>query len=292
LEICPAVSDAFFFRLLFHDHRHSPRETPVKLMSEFHGIILAGGGKSLFPFSSKARLPLCNSPLLANSVNWMQTAGISNISVVCNSSDKAWIADWANKWTLDAKNQAINVVVCNDSGSVAAIKSVEITSDFVVMPVDAYSQVPPHYLLDTHRLRLPSVTCLLHDAKLETSPIAIQRGANKDSGSVQFIGLDGNSDLLYLGFGEDVAESDDEMDAVPLRYSLLRSKPKFTSYTHLRDAHIYIFRRWVSDWIAAKPNLVSLQRDVIPLLIKAQYAGSRWRERQGIDTCTHLPAND
>ncbi|RUP21019.1 hypothetical protein BC936DRAFT_139220, partial [Jimgerdemannia flammicorona] len=47
--------------------------------------------------------------------------------------------------------------------------------------------------------------------------------------------------------------------------------PRVTLHTKLRDAHLYIFKRWVIDLIAAKENLSSVRTDLIPLLVKCQF---------------------
>ncbi len=241
---------------------------------EFHAIILAGGGKSFYPFESKALMPLATSTLLGNAVDWCVAAQIKQISIVCDSMEFDSIQQCIS--TLECKTN-VQLVACSEDGSVAAVNSLDINSDFIVLSVDSYTQVPPHYLLDTHRLLLPTLTCLIADAKLDSLAVA-KRQAN----NLQFIGLDQQSNLLHL------STEDPEDEPIPLRHSLLDSKTKFTLFTHLRDTHIYIFRRWVAGWLKTMPNLVSLQRDVVPLLIKAQYAGSLWRERLGISTYIFL----
>lgn len=42
-------------------------------------------------------------------------------------------------------------------------------------------------------------------------------------------------------------------------------------YTQLQDAHAYVMQRWVVDFIADRPKIVSLREDLLPLLAKAQY---------------------
>eukprot|EP01006_Ploeotia_vitrea_P044549 TRINITY_DN66837_c2_g1_i1.p1 TRINITY_DN66837_c2_g1~~TRINITY_DN66837_c2_g1_i1.p1 ORF type:complete len:288 (-),score=164.35 TRINITY_DN66837_c2_g1_i1:435-1172(-) len=43
-----------------------------------------------------------------------------------------------------------------------------------------------------------------------------------------------------------------------------------TIYTNLKDAHVYIFSHWVLDLLADKPNIVSIQGELVPYLVRSQ----------------------
>jgi translation initiation factor eIF-2B subunit gamma len=57
--------------------------------------------------------------------------------------------------------------------------------------------------------------------------------------------------------------------------------------TTLQDAHIYIFKRWVIDFIKKNDKISSLRTDLLPVLAKMQWQ-SNLRKREGIDPRTSL----
>lgn len=42
-------------------------------------------------------------------------------------------------------------------------------------------------------------------------------------------------------------------------------------HTTLRSAHLYFFKHWVLRLLAERPQLHSVQRDLLPLLVRAQH---------------------
>jgi hypothetical protein len=58
--------------------------------------------------------------------------------------------------------------------------------------------------------------------------------------------------------------------------------PQVSITTNLQDAHIYIFKRWVIDFITRNQKLSSLRSDLLPVLAKMQWQ-SILRKREGVD---------
>lgn len=52
--------------------------------------------------------------------------------------------------------------------------------------------------------------------------------------------------------------------------------------TTLQDAHIYIFKRWVIEFIKKNEKISSLRTDLLPVLAKMQWQ-SNLRKREEID---------
>ena len=63
--------------------------------------------------------------------------------------------------------------------------------------------------------------------------------------------------------------------------------PRISITTNLQDAHIYVFKRWVIDFIARNKKLSSLRSDLLPVLAKMQWQ-SNLRKREGVDECKSL----
>jgi translation initiation factor eIF-2B subunit gamma len=145
-------------------------------------------------------------------------------------------------------------------GSADALAQVKdkIKHDIVVLGCDLITDVDPHTFLDYHRASTPSVTALLYEPKWEagTPP--------KENPFSGLIGVDRKSRDLLLMTPLDEEE-------FRLRNSLLWKYPSIDLYTCLQDAHAYVMKRWVVDFLVGKPKLASIREDLLPLLAKAQY---------------------
>ena len=56
--------------------------------------------------------------------------------------------------------------------------------------------------------------------------------------------------------------------------------------TTLQDAHIYIFKKWIINFISGNKKISSLRTDLLPVLAKMQWQ-SNLRKNEGINDCTH-----
>jgi hypothetical protein len=51
------------------------------------------------------------------------------------------------------------------------------------------------------------------------------------------------------------------------------------------DAHVYIFRRWVLDFICEKKSMVSMREEVVPLLVRRQLRQHKARSDNAAGVC-------
>ncbi|ORZ03016.1 nucleotide-diphospho-sugar transferase [Syncephalastrum racemosum] len=234
--------------MLFDKSRHHR-------VSEFQAVVLAGYGSSnrLYPISEednlpKALLPVANKPIIAYTLDWLEKAGIHGIqgSVHCTV-----------------------VSIDEDFGTADALRSVKdkIERDFIVVPCDLVTDMDPRNLLDSHRVRDPTLTAMFFEPSLTDS---------KDEDLLPYVGIDpAQSSLVYKA-----RQSTDE--DFSMRMSLLEKFPRVRIHTDLQDAHLYIFKRWVLDMVADKENISSISEDLIPMLVKCQYQ-QRMVEREKVD---------
>lgn len=61
----------------------------------------------------------------------------------------------------------------------------------------------------------------------------------------------------------------EENNGLPIRHGLIRSYPRVRMLTTLRDAHLYIFPRWILDFIDQNPRLETIGEDVLGWWAKA-----------------------
>lgn len=87
-----------------------------------------------------------------------------------------------------------------------------------------------------------------------------------DTGIQHFIGTDpSGTRLVSYSAAVDIEEE------LSVRLAMLRKFPSVNLFGDISDAHLYIFKRWVINYIADNDGLSSLQGEVIPLLVKAQF---------------------
>ncbi|KAI8813092.1 nucleotide-diphospho-sugar transferase [Cladochytrium replicatum] len=264
----------------------------VSSPAEFQAVVLAGHGQQLYPLTQpenlpKALLPIANKPMIYHQLQWLESANIRDIIVVAYKSEKQKIGDYVHKVYEASAGTKIDVVAQDEGskigGTAEALSLVKdkIKSDFVLMSCDLITDMPPHHILDTHRVINPTASALLYEAvKNDDAP------KPKDEDDGQFIGIDHTScRLVYMKSKDDVA------DELPLRTSLLRRFPLLNIHTQLKDGHLYIFKRWVIDYLVKtlratnvkdedKPT--SIRVDLLPTLVKMQ-SSNKICKQEGIE---------
>lgn len=77
------------------------------------------------------------------------------------------------------------------------------------------------------------------------------------------------SEVVYSMPTDSLNDLTEERKGLPLRHGLLRAHPRIRMLTTHRDAHIYIFPRWVLDFVKENERLESIGEDVIGWWAKA-----------------------
>ncbi|KAJ1650862.1 Translation initiation factor eIF-2B subunit gamma [Dispira simplex] len=249
-----------------------------QIVPEFQAIILAGNKGHLYPLATednvpKALLPVANQPMISYTLQWLEQAEIQDVIVVVCPSSETQLTHYLR--TVYEGSANIDIVVMDEYYSTAeALRHIasRIFREFVVMTCDTVLLSSPQPFFDAHRSSNPALSALFfHPTKSEGGG-----GSTKDSEWPLYVGMDPREHrLLYLKQGERVKENLD------IRTSLLEQFQRFDLLTNLQDAHVYIFQRWVLDFILAQKHLPSIQKDVLPLLVKCQYR-SALAEAEGL----------
>jgi translation initiation factor eIF-2B subunit gamma len=74
-------------------------------------------------------------------------------------------------------------------------------------------------------------------------------------------------------------------DQISLRTSMLSRFPNVKLHSRLRDAHLYIFKRWVLELLVKNPHLNSIKYDLVLMLLEAQHRKAL-AKRDGIEGMT------
>ncbi|CDR47612.1 CYFA0S34e00738g1_1 [Cyberlindnera fabianii] len=137
---------------------------------EFHAVICCGKGVNLSPFSSaresgvpKTLLPIANRPMIEYVLSWCDQAPFRQISVVCDSESletiKSVVQEYESTKRPDsAKINAIEMIEFNGDSTGEIFEQIidlekENLSEYVLLPCDFITDIPPEVLIETYRNR-------------------------------------------------------------------------------------------------------------------------------------------
>lgn len=135
---------------------------------EFQAVILCGKGRSLGPFTKvrstgvpKALLPVANRPMVEYVLDWCRNAFFPTVTVVCHGDDKQELAAavdaYRSREEADEKWRCkIDVVDISGDGSGEVLyhlfqQNVIHSKEFVVLPCDFVTNLPPQVLIEAYR---------------------------------------------------------------------------------------------------------------------------------------------
>ncbi|KAK7746938.1 Translation initiation factor eIF-2B subunit gamma [Cytospora paraplurivora] len=102
---------------------------------------------------------------------------------------------------------------------------------------------------------------------IATTPLATSTFAPQDSLTSKM------SKLVYSTPADSLNDLMEEKKGFPIRHGLIRQHPRIQIRTTHRDAHVYIFPRWILDFIQENERLDSIGEDVIGWWAKATWQG-------------------
>ncbi|KAJ3010133.1 hypothetical protein HKX48_007571 [Thoreauomyces humboldtii] len=224
----------------------------------------------------KAALPVAGKPMIHYQLEWLEAARIQEVLVLCSSGSKNEIQSQLQKYAGSSDMIKFKVMTTNHGeGTADALRQVkdEIKSDFIVMTCDVITDLPPHHLIDLHRIHGPAVTALMYDvSKLDSKT----PGSKRDE-YAEYIGIDTEKGNLVFAEPQDSGR-----DTVRFQIPMLRRFPRLRMYTNLRDAHVYIFKRWVIDIVVKETSISSIRKDLLRALLRCQHS-KRTRQALNID---------
>lgn len=171
-----------------------------------------------------------------------------------------------------------------------------VTSDFIVLPCDLVCELGGESLLQAWMVKSASLTEMLdtfsltngqhnvhsgglgvwYDSKAntpikkeETDFIATAPTPESPVASPKDSLVHKISRLVYSMPTDSLNDLTEERKGLPLRHGLLKANPRVRMLTTHRDAHIYIFPRWILDFVKINERLDSIGEDVVGWWAKA-----------------------
>jgi translation initiation factor eIF-2B subunit gamma len=211
--------------------------------------------------------------LLYYSLKWIEQT-TKDIIICCYPTAKEKISSYVHKVYDSALNIKV-LEVPEGCGSADALRHLhkEIKQDFIIYSCDLITDIPPQVLINTHYAKNNTMTAFYYDATAIETPDSI-----KTTGEVVGI-TDKTSQIIYVESKEDLKLQGEIM----IKHSILKNFPSLRIYSTLRDAHLYIFKRWVLELMIKNHSIQSIKNDLIPLLVDLQHRKSL-RAKEGIET--------
>ncbi|KAK9359407.1 nucleotide-diphospho-sugar transferase [Lipomyces starkeyi] len=214
---------------------------------EFQAIILCGPGKGLEPLVSpllpKALLPIANKPMLYYTLEWCQRAGLSSVVVVCSSGAEQPISKYITlgyNSMQTSKSMKVEVVAHDgETGSIVKALKDKIKLDFILLPCDFITDLPPQTVVDIHRNQpLKTIgTGIWYKNSLDT----MDKQTLKPDLTIHTPVSNPHPQLL------DIYPRPKANNQLHVRMSMLWEYPQATISTSLLESFIYVFSRKALD---------------------------------------------
>merc|ERR1719219_3090386 len=122
-------------------------------------------------------------------------------------------------------------------------------------------------LVNLHRRKSAAMTCLLARPSLDLKNVSVPGAkTTKYKRERDLIGLKEDHLVFFT------AEADVEEEEVRVSSKVLQRVGNFTVNSNLVDAHIYIFKKWICDYIASDKNISTIKGELLPILVRKQFS--------------------
>ncbi|KAJ4450126.1 translation initiation factor eIF2B subunit gamma isoform X2 [Periplaneta americana] len=240
------------------------------MVREFQAIVMAGGrGSRMTEITAgrpKCTIPIGNKPMVWYPLNLLQRTGIKDAILVVMEQMKS-----AVQAALEPLGLKINVdivtIADEDWGTADTLRflSDRIKSDVIVVSCDFITDMSLHPILDLHRLHSNGVMALYFEPQPSDNTLVTPGPKSKFKPERDLVGLDEKtSRLVFVG---SVSDFDSE---VPISREIMEKHPVIDMYSKITDAHFYIFKKWVVDFLVHKKNISTLKGELLPYLVKKQ----------------------
>ncbi|KOB69035.1 eIF2B-gamma protein [Operophtera brumata] len=248
---------------------------------EFQAVILAAGRGSRMPdvgaSVTKCLLPVGPYPVLWYSLNMLERIGIQETMVIVLEDDKSNILNALEKCPLTIKYELIVIPSDEDWGTVDSLKHISsrITSEVLIVSGDLLTDVNLNDVLNLHRKHDAALTTLFFNNGPEEW-IQLPGIKEKNKTDTDFVCIDKETQRLVF-----LASASDFEDTLTIPRVLAKKFSSISLYSRLLDAHVYVMKRWVVDYIVENEEFTSVKGELIPHIVKKQLSKPKKQEKQG-----------
>ncbi|XP_041976383.1 translation initiation factor eIF-2B subunit gamma [Aricia agestis] len=237
---------------------------------EFQAVVLAAGRGSRLPDVggkvSKCLLPVGPYPLLWYSLNMLERAGFQETLLVVLDEDKSSIINALENCPLKIKYDLIVIPSEEDWGTANSLKHISsrVTTDLIVVSGDLISNVNLNDILNLYRKHDATLASLFFnngpEEWIELPGLKTKAKPDKD-----LVCIDKDTErLVFLASASDFEEN------VTIPRLLLKKFNTVSMFSRLLDAHLYIMKNWVVNYVVEMDKFTSIKGELIPHIVKKQ----------------------
>ncbi|KAH8402333.1 hypothetical protein KR009_011428 [Drosophila setifemur] len=240
--------------------------------SEFQAVVLAAGRGTRLPEvlgdAPKCLLPVGPYPLLWYPLNLLQQHNFSEIIVVVLEQEKLEIQLAIENTPLKLKVDYATIPSDSDFGTADSLRYIydKIKSDFLVVTCDLVSNVSLYPLINKFREHDAALALLLFPSGFE-SDVVMPGPKSKHKPERDIIGIHAATQRLAF-----VSAASDCEETLNIQRHLLKNRGRLDVFSRLVDAHVYVLKKWVIDYLHRKENISTFKGEFLPHLIKKQHA--------------------
>lgn len=197
--------------------------------------------------------------------------------VIVLDDDKSNILNALEKCPLTIKYELIVIPSEEDWGTVDSLKHISsrITSDVLIVSGDLLTDINLNDVLNLHRRHDATLTTLFFNNGPEEW-IQLPGIKEKNKTDTDFVCIDKETQRLVF-----LASASDFEDTLTIPRVLAKKFSSISLYSRLIDAHVYVMKRWVVDYIIENDQFTSVKGELVPHIIKKQLSRPKKTEKQG-----------
>uniref|UniRef100_A0A0A9WNQ6 Translation initiation factor eIF2B subunit gamma n=1 Tax=Lygus hesperus TaxID=30085 RepID=A0A0A9WNQ6_LYGHE len=234
-------------------------------------VMAAGKGSRMTELTAKrpkCLLPIGNLPMIYYPIALLERSGFHETLIVVQESSKTEISGALEKCGLKIKYDLVGIPGDEEWGTADSLRHLhetgKIATDVLVISSDLVTDLNLDHLIDLYRKKDASVCGLF--APAPASPIITTPGPkSKNKSERDLVGIDPDTSRLVL-----LASASDYETCLSLNGNLLKKYEKFSIYSKLLDAHVYIIRKWLCQYLGYNKDLSTLKGEVVPFVVKKQ----------------------
>ncbi|XP_070564371.1 translation initiation factor eIF2B subunit gamma-like isoform X2 [Ptychodera flava] len=205
--------------------------------------------------------------------------------VVCLDSTSTDIKNaLTNVYDIKLTLDIVGIPNDEDWGTADSLRHIKdkIKSDIIVLSCDLITDIPLHRIADVHRTYDAAVTMLLANLPDQSAEQTTVPGVKSKKKQVQkdIVGLDDKSEkgrrVVMLESEADVEET------ITVKVSLLKKYPRINMKTTFLDAHLYIMKKWIVDFVAEHRSMSSIKGELLPYLVKKQFHQPKRKDKNQV----------
>lgn len=241
-------------------------------------VMAAGKGSRMTDLTctkAKCLLPVAGYPLVWHPLNMLQTNGFTEAIVIVPDGAKNEIIKIPEKYSLKMKLDVVTISGQEDMGTADSLRLVAdklVGRDILIVSGDLILEESLRGVIDLHRMKSAACTALLAKNSVDLKNIVVPGDKKKFKKERDFIGLKGDHLCMMT------AEADVEEEEVRISDKVMRSVGSFNINTSLLDAHLYIMKKWLCDFIVHDRNLSAIKGEVIPIIVKKQFSSIKGKK--------------